>query len=67
MKTLVFGSGNELHGDDGVDIHVVRRLRHELETVKKTSQSLSENPALYKLNILSIIFLMGQGIFQSKF
>ena len=29
MKTLVLGLGNELYGDDGVGIQVVRRLKEE--------------------------------------
>jgi hydrogenase maturation protease len=35
MKTLVLGLGNELYGDDGVGIHVVRELRKEFESAKK--------------------------------
>jgi hydrogenase maturation protease len=30
MKTLVLGMGNELYGDDGVGIHVVRRMKPEV-------------------------------------
>jgi hydrogenase maturation protease len=30
-KILVLGLGNELFGDDGVGIHVVRRFRQKLE------------------------------------
>jgi len=30
-KTLVLGLGNELYGDDGVGIHVVRRLKQNIE------------------------------------
>lgn len=29
MKTLVLGLGNELFGDDGVGIHIIRRLKKE--------------------------------------
>jgi len=36
MKTLVLGLGNELYGDDGAGIHVVRKLKHKLEPQKKT-------------------------------
>ena len=32
MKILVLGLGNELYGDDGVGIHVVRRIRQEAES-----------------------------------
>lgn len=35
MKTLILGLGNELYGDDGVGIHVVRELRKEFESAKK--------------------------------
>lgn len=37
MKTLLLGLGNELYGDDGVGIHVVRRIREEME--KRTGGS----------------------------
>jgi len=36
MKTLVLGLGNELYGDDGAGIQVVRKLKQELEPQKKT-------------------------------
>lgn len=59
MKTLVFGSGNELYGDDGVDIHVVRRLRHELEEIKDKEKWLEniefEECSLLGLAILDVI------------
>lgn len=32
MKTLLLGLGNELYGDDGVGIHVVRMLKQEKRT-----------------------------------
>lgn len=31
MKILVLGMGNELYGDDGVGIHVIRRIQEERE------------------------------------
>jgi hydrogenase maturation protease len=31
MRTLVLGLGNELYGDDGVGLHVIRLLREEAE------------------------------------
>lgn len=34
MKTLVLGLGNELYGDDAVGIHVIRRLKKDLEEGK---------------------------------
>ena len=37
MKTLVLGLGNELYGDDGIGIHVIRHLKKELEAVKEAS------------------------------
>ena len=42
MKTLVLGLGNELFGDDGVGIHVVRQLKNDIEASKRFSQ-LYEN------------------------
>jgi hydrogenase maturation protease len=36
MKILVLGLGNELYGDDGAGIQVVRKLKQELEPQKKT-------------------------------
>ncbi len=41
MKTLVLGLGNELFGDDGVGIHVVRALRKELEGLEEKKPRLS--------------------------
>ena len=35
MKILVLGLGNELYGDDGVGIYVVRELRKQFESKKK--------------------------------
>ena len=35
MKTLVLGIGNELYGDDAVGIHVIRRLKKELQIEKQ--------------------------------
>ena len=32
MITLLLGLGNEIYGDDGVGLHVVRRLEAEVET-----------------------------------
>ncbi|MCK4385070.1 MAG: hydrogenase maturation protease, partial [candidate division Zixibacteria bacterium] len=37
MKTLVLGLGNELYGDDGAGIHVIKELRSKIETEKKLS------------------------------
>ncbi|MBN1270953.1 MAG: hydrogenase nickel incorporation protein HypB [Candidatus Aminicenantes bacterium] len=41
MKTLVLGLGNELYGDDGVGLHVVRFLRDEIN-------SLAFRPSCYQ-------------------
>lgn len=58
-KTLVLGLGNELYGDDGVGIHVVRKLRHDLEAMKKTSKWLKnvefEECSLSGLALLDVI------------
>lgn len=37
MKTLVLRLGNELYGDDGTGIHVIKELRSKIETEKKLS------------------------------
>ena len=37
MKTLVLGLGNELYGDDGVGIHVIRELRSKIKKEKVLS------------------------------
>lgn len=37
MKTLVLGLGNELYGDDGTGIHVVKLIKKELEAKKEES------------------------------
>ena len=37
MKTLVLGLGNELYGDDGAGIHVVRRIKKDLMEMNKVS------------------------------
>jgi hydrogenase maturation protease len=38
VKTLLLGLGNELYGDDGVGLQVVRRLRAETEAGAGTSR-----------------------------
>ena len=59
MKTLVLGLGNELYGDDGVGIHVVRKLKQELEEKKGTTSWLDnvflEECSLSGLALLDII------------
>jgi hydrogenase maturation protease len=36
MKTLVLGLGNELYGDDGVGIQIIRRLKQEVKGKRKS-------------------------------
>jgi len=59
MKTLILGLGNELYGDDGVGIHVVRKLRHDFEEVKEETQWLEnvefEECSLSGLALLDVI------------
>jgi len=59
MKTLVLGLGNELYGDDGVGIHVVRRLRRDFEIRKGKAKVLKnvnfEECSLSGLALLEII------------
>jgi len=42
MKTLVLGLGNELYGDDGVGIHVVRQIRKKHEKNHDSLQTLGD-------------------------
>jgi hydrogenase maturation protease len=37
-KTLVLGLGNELYGDDGVGIHVVRQVKQKIEAYNTSSK-----------------------------
>ena len=59
MKTLILGLGNELYGDDGVGIHVVRKLRHDFEEIKEETQWLEnvefEECSLSGLALLDVI------------
>jgi len=59
MKTLVLGLGNELYGDDGVGIHVVRKMRQDLQARKKNPQWLTnvifEECPLSGLALLDVI------------
>lgn len=59
MKTLVLGLGNELYGDDGTGIHVVRLLKKELEAKKGESRWLEnvdfEECSLSGLSLLEVI------------
>ena len=59
MKTLVLGLGNELYGDDAVGIHVIRRLKKDLEDRKIEARILEdvelEECSLSGLALLEVI------------
>ena len=59
MKTLLLGLGNELYGDDGIGIHVIRRLREEAGKKKSTAALLRgvdlEECSLSGLSLLDVI------------
>lgn len=59
MKTLLLGLGNELYGDDGVGIHVVRELKKELKRKKKLAAQVAdveiEECSLSGLALLDVI------------
>jgi hydrogenase maturation protease len=59
MKTLVLGLGNELYGDDGAGIHVVRLLKKELKAKKENPPWLDnidfEECSLSGLSLLEVI------------
>jgi len=59
MKTLVLGLGNELYGDDAVGIHVIRRLKKDLEDGKIDARLLKdvelEECSLSGLALLEVI------------
>ena len=42
MKTLILGLGNELYGDDGVGVHVIRHLRKEQEARSDWARTLDD-------------------------
>lgn len=42
MKTLVLGLGNELYGDDGVGIQVIRHLKQELAEIKNPCEGFED-------------------------
>ncbi|MFB0566340.1 MAG: hydrogenase maturation protease [Candidatus Aminicenantaceae bacterium] len=56
MKTLILGLGNELYGDDGVGLHVVRRLKRELKE-KKNSSPLFKNVDLEECSLSGLSLL----------
>lgn len=59
MKTLLLGLGNELYGDDGVGIHVVRRLKEEAAEKDSTASLFRdvdlEECSLSGLSLLDVI------------
>jgi hydrogenase maturation protease len=59
VKTLLLGLGNELYGDDGIGIHVIRLLREEAEKKEGTAALLRgvhlEECSLSGLSLLDII------------
>ncbi len=59
MKTLVLGLGNELFGDDGVGIHVIRCLKNEGIAAGDISSAMEkvdfEECSLSGLSILDVI------------
>jgi hydrogenase maturation protease len=59
MKTLVLGLGNELYGDDGVGIHVVRSIRETFAEGRNLSESLKDTDfvesSLSGLSLLDVI------------
>ena len=59
MKTLLLGLGNELYGDDGVGIHIVRKIREEAQNLPLGSipqdDICMEECALSGLALLDII------------
>jgi hydrogenase maturation protease len=59
MKTLLLGLGNELYGDDAVGIHVIRRLKKDLEEGRIDARLLKgvelEECSLSGLALLEVI------------
>jgi hydrogenase maturation protease len=59
VKTLLLGLGNELYGDDGVGIDVVRKLREKAKKNKRLAAHLSdvemEECSLSGLALLDVI------------
>lgn len=59
MKTLILGLGNELYGDDGIGLHVVRILRKKVEAKKENFPWLDnvdfEECSLSGLSLLEVI------------
>lgn len=56
MKTLVLGLGNELYGDDGVGLHVIRRINQEPQLQKELTPE--EEKVSFKECTLSGIALL---------
>jgi len=56
MKTLVLGMGNELYGDDGVGLHVIRRIRSD-PTVHKDFAGWNEDVEFEECSISGLSLL----------
>lgn len=53
MKTLVLGLGNELYGDDGAGLHVIRKLRQEWPS--ENDEIVFEECSLSGISLLDVI------------
>lgn len=66
MKTLIIGLGNELYGDDGVAIHVIRQLKKEKRKLRRDlppSEEIDlEECRLSGLSLLEVITGYGRLI-----
>jgi len=59
VKTLLLGLGNELYGDDGVGIHVIRKIRQDVKRRKVLAVNMKnvtlEECSLSGLALLDVI------------
>jgi len=55
MKTLVLGMGNELYGDDGVGLHVIRRIRSDPTVTGWNEDVEFEECSISGLSLLDVI------------
>ena len=59
IKTLVLGLGNELYGDDGAGIHVIRKLKqewnHEKNDFSENQKVIFEECSLSGISLLDVI------------
>jgi hydrogenase maturation protease len=56
MRTLLLGLGNELYGDDGVGIHVVRKIK-EAAAKKEPSVPVFENVVVEECSLSGLALL----------